>query len=769
MIQQHYTTITSEKAPGSIKGMIRAAKVTIVPEILFLSTFPPRECGIATYMQDLLTGLKKQFHSSFTVSVCALESNSERWEYQGDVKYILNTDYSEAFITLARLINNDPVISIVAVQHEFGLFKNCERDFLRFLKQLTKPVIMVFHTVLPAPDSILKALIEQMTTLSQSIVVMTHRSAEILTTDYTVDAGRITVIPHGTHLVAHADKNELKKKYRLSGKKILSTFGLLSSGKNIETTLEALPSIIQKYPEVQFLIIGKTHPSVVKLYGEQYRHLLEEKVKTLHLENHVLFIPQFLVLEELLEYLQLTDIYLFTSNDRNQAVSGTFSYAISCGCPVISTPIPHAREVLHAGTGIIIEFESPQQLSTAVCFLLDDDILRKDISSNGLHLMASTAWENAAIAHAILFQKLSKEPIRLHYKIPPVNLLHVKKLTTAFGIIQFSHINHPDMASGYTLDDNARALIAMCRYYELTADEGVLDYITIYLQFIDYCKQPGGKFLNYVNEEGHFSLQNGGTNLADSNGRTVWALGYMLSLKHLFPYKMIHMAERLLQEALVIVTDVYSTRAMAFSIKGLYYYNLVSPTDANKALIIQLSNRLVQMYRHETDDMWKWFESYLTYANSVIPEALLCAWQVTGDPVYRDIALTSFDFLSSKIFSQSQLQVISNKHWMHKEGTMVFEPGGEQPIDVAYTILALDRFYKVFEDERYLHQLRIAFSWFLGNNHLHRIVYNPCTGGCYDGVEANDVNLNQGAESTLSYLIARLTIESYHKSNLPPF
>jgi len=312
------------------------------------------------------------------------------------------------------------------IQHEFGFFEQRENDFQEFLKTLNKPVVIIFHTVLPHPDELLKTKVRGIASDAEALIVMTHSSAKILTDDYGIAEEKITVIPHGTHLVPHSDKTLLKRKHKLSGKKILSTFGLLSKGKSIETTLDALPGIVKVNPDVLFLIIGKTHPTVVKHDGETYRNFLEAKVIELKIEKHVQFINQFLPLNELLEYLQLTDIYLFTSKDPNQAVSGTFSYAVSCGCPIISTPIPHAREVVQNDAGIIFDFENSQQLEKAVISLLADESLRKNISSNGLHRMASTAWENAAIAHAMLFEKLSKGYITLRYNLPDISLVHVK-------------------------------------------------------------------------------------------------------------------------------------------------------------------------------------------------------------------------------------------------------------------------------------------------------------------------------------------------------
>jgi glycosyltransferase involved in cell wall biosynthesis len=453
--------------------------ISLLPEILFITSFPPRECGIATYSQDLIKALKNKFNHSFKISICPLESDSEKHIYQEPIRYILNADVSIDFINLAETINLDENIKMVMIQHEFGLFKKYFY-FEHFLKLVNKPVIIAFHTVLPKPSEALKTSVRNIVNLCESVIVMTNTSAKILTEDYEVSAEQISVIPHGTHLVSHSDKSSLKTKYSVSGRRVLSTFGLLSSGKSIETTLDSMPEIIKNNDDVLFLIIGKTHPSVVKEDGEKYRIFLENKVEALQLKNHVRFINHFLTLPDLLEYLQLTDIYLFTSKDPHQAVSGTFSYAISCGCPIISTPIPHAREVLKNGEGIIVDFENPTQLSVAVINLLADETLLKDISSNGLHSMAPTAWENAAIAHALLFENIGEGQIRLNYKIPAINLDYVKKLTTHFGMIQFSIINKPDIDSGYTLDDNARAMVSMCQHYELTQENTDLKYINIY-------------------------------------------------------------------------------------------------------------------------------------------------------------------------------------------------------------------------------------------------------------------------------------------------
>ena len=748
----------NETATESRFGNRETGNDLILPEVLFITSYPPRVCGIATYSQDLITALNNKFSNSFSIRVCALETGDVSYDYPEEVKYTLDTSHSAPFLNLAKKINEDNHIQLILIQHEFGFYKNQEQAFLQLLYGLTKPAVVVFHTVLPNPDAQLKLEVKNIVATCQSIVVMTKTSADILMNDYGIAKQKISVIAHGTHLVPHLSEKFLKDKYSLTGRKVLTTFGLLSSGKSIETTLDALSAIIKQCPEVIFLAIGKTHPEVVKNDGEVYRKSLEQKVEDLGIQDHVKFINKYLDLPTLLEYLQLTDIYLFTTNDPNQAVSGTFAYAMSCGCPIISTPIPHAKEVLTEDTGIIFDFRNSEQLAEGVNRLLNDYPLRKSIITNTLQKIVSTSWENSAVAHAMLFQSISGNKIQMQYNLPAINLSHIKAMTTEFGMIQFSKVNQPDIKSGYTLDDNARALVATCMYLRSTGDKTCIEDIKKYLNFIRFCQQFEGDFLNYVDQEKKFSRQNQEVNLDDSNGRAIWALGYLISLKSKLPEEIVSEAETVFQKSLNHIRTINSTRAMAFAIKGIFYYHETVKLPENIDLVKTLANRLVQMYKHESSTKWEWFEGYLTYANSILPEAMLYAWLMTGEGIYKDIARTSLNFLLSHTFNENGIEVISNKGWLQKGQEE--ENFGEQPIDVAYTIMTLSKFYDEFMDEDYQQKMEIAFNWFLGNNRLHQIIYNPCTGGCYDGLEETHVNLNQGAESTLSYLLARLTVEN---------
>jgi glycosyltransferase involved in cell wall biosynthesis len=724
-----------------------------LPEIVFMSSYPPRECGIATYTQDLIEALNRKFTNTFELSVCALESNTEQFTYLTEPKYILNTEDNKSYSDFTSSINENDNVKVLVIQHEFGLFINNEELFFKMCENIEKPIAVIFHTVLPKPEYTMLYKVLSVANQAKAIIVMTNNASDILVNDYGIRKDKITVIPHGTHLVPSEKKEALKLKYDLGNRKVLSTFGLLSSNKGIDTTLDALPEIISKHPTVLFLIIGITHPQVLKKEGGKYRAMLQEKVQELKIEKHVKFINYYLPLNTLLDYLQLTDIYLFTSTDKNQAVSGTFSYALGCGCPVISTSIPHAKELLEDEGGIVIDFNSPKQLASAAIKLLNDEKLRSTISNKSIEKMASTVWENSELAHANLFSKISSTEIKIKYKMPEFKLNHILKLTTDFGMIQFSHKSIPDIHSGYTLDDNARALILICSQIQAKPSIADLHLINTYFKFIKYCQQSDGSFLNYVREDKTFTEQNLEVNLDDSNGRAIWALGYMISRLDVLPQALIIEAYKVLENVIPKITNMHSTRAMAFAMKGLYYY--ANPTHKN--LIITVANKLVAMYKHEKSTTWHWYESYLTYGNSVLPEAMLFAWLATDDVTYKEIAIESFQFLLSTTFNEKQIKVVSNKNWLQKDAPENSHvEGGEQPIDVAYTILALKSFYDVFQSNHYKKQILIAYNWFLGNNHLNQIIYNPCTGGCYDGLEEKNVNLNQGAESTISYLISHL-------------
>ncbi|WP_264565503.1 glycosyltransferase [Flavobacterium sp. N3904] len=729
--------------------------------ILLMSSYPPRECGLATFSNDIVNSVKLVFGDSLPIEVCALQKEENQFEYGLDVHYALTVTSIEEYRLLAEKINTRDDIGMVCIEHEFGLYEGEYGNYLlSFLLAVNKPIATVFHTVLPEPNDKLKKIVQAIIDFSNKIVVLTKKSQEILIQYYDCQESKLTLIPHGTHMVLWDQKDKLKKAYGYSEKIVLSTFGLISDNKNIESVLFALPAVIAKHPEVIYLVIGKTHPEILKRDGEKYRNILVETTKKLKIENNVFFVNEFLELKQLLNYLILSDIYLFASKDPNQAVSGTFAYAMSCGCAIISTPIAHAVEDLNSSIGILLhEFDKPEEFQNAILKLVENKEKRLEMGRNGYALTHETTWENVALKYGFLFAEVTESKKKLRFNFPPIKLDHIKEMTTDYGILQFSNFSQPDFSSGYTVDDNARALINMIMYHDTSADPIALKLASIYLNFIVGIQRDDGSFDNYKDFNHHLTKQNELVNLEDSNGRALWSLGFTLSHQKKLPLDLVEQTQKAWDKAIVHIDEVVSPRAIAYTLKGLYYYYQVNPEEKIKKNITQLADKLLNHYHINSDEDWCWYEDYMTYANNVLPEAMLFSFLATGDLKYKKIALTTFDFLLSHYFMKGEFSVISNRGWFvrgKKKNTY-----GEQPIEVATTIITLHLFYEVTGNVKYRKQLNLAFSWFLGNNHLNQIVYNPVNGASYDGLEEKNVNINQGAESTLCFFKAQLIMNKY--------
>lgn len=724
-------------------------------KILFLSTFPPTQCGIATYTQDTINAITDVFSETLACEICDI---SDKANINQHARFTIHPKIKADYGRVVKEINSDHTIKLVHIQHEFGLFGGTFGNYLLdFLDVLKKPVIFTFHSVIPNPDKKLMDFVKLLISYSNSVIVMTQQSKKILVADYGIDENSIAHVPHGTHSVNYESTIKAKRKFNLERRTVLSTFGLLSSGKSIETALKALPEIIKHTPNVLYLILGKTHPNTIENNKDNYRGSLEMLVKELKLENHVNFINRYLEIDELLDYLKATDIYLFTSKDANQAVSGTFAYAMSCACPIVATAIPHTNEVLSSNEGILVAIEDSKQMAMGTIKLLSNGKLRESMALAAFEKTRASSWNNVALKQVAIYRKSIDESLKVTYDYPPIKLDHLKNMTTDLGMIQFSKISEPDIDSGYTLDDNARALIAMCMHYEQFKKSSDLLYIDRYLSFIERCQTDSGTFINYVDEHNNRHIKNDYVNLEDSNARAIWALGTVVLLKEHLPKTFVNRARLCFLQSSQWLQNTLSPRAIGFVIKGLYLYNSTEQDNFAIPIIEKLSKNLITNYDVNAIKKWNWFEKYLTYANSVLPEAMLYSYLVSGKDSYKRIAVESFDFLLSKMFVNGHFKVISNQGWYQKDS--IPNEYGEQPIDVSYTIQTLDLFYKTFKDPMYKKMMQTAFDWFLGRNHLNQIMYDPATGGCYDGLEKTNVNLNQGAESTVCYLMGRIIME----------
>ncbi|TDD97033.1 glycosyltransferase [Flavobacterium cellulosilyticum] len=734
-------------------------------KMLIVSSYPPRECGLATFSNDVLISIKKVFGATLPIEICALQNEKVTYKYGKEVKYTIATSSLDNYRLVAEKINERNDIGLVCIQHEFGLHGGEYGNYiLAFLLALNKQIITVFHTVLPQPDETRKKIVQAIIDLSNKIVVLTTNSREILVNQYGIQNSKINLIPHGIHSILWEQKKIVKDKYHYSDKIVLSAFGLISENKGIETVLYALPEIVAKHPEVIYLVIGKTHPEIIKSEGEQYRNQLVAITQELHLDNNVIFINEYVELKQLLDYLTLSDIYLFSSKDPNQAVSGTFAYAMGCGCAVISTPIPHAIEVLKEGNGILLNsFSNSNEFQEAIIKLVENKELRIQMGRKAFSQSQETIWENIAIKYGLLFCELTNKEEDLKFELPPLQLDHIKDLTTDYGILQFSIFSEPDLSSGYTLDDNARALINMIMHFSLYHDNEVLKLAEIYLRFIEGIQRKDGLFDNYKDIDCQLTAKNLEVNLEDSNGRALWSLGYVISHKNILPIDFIIRAETCWEKAFIRLNEINSPRAIAYTLKGLYFYHLVYPHDKIQVNIKQLADKLLELYNIHSEEFWSWYENYMTYVNNVLPEAMMYSYLATRETEYLKIATITFDFLLSHYFMKGQIKVISNRGWFKKENERVFY--GEQPIEIATTIITLDLFYQITGNIKYKEQIKVAYNWYLGNNHLKQIMYNPKNGASYDGLEDKSININQGAESTLCFFKARMIMDKYANNN----
>lgn len=724
-------------------------------KVCFLSNFPPKECGIATFTQDLISSLNKRFNPKLKSRVIALNDESNLYNYDSRVMMQMNKDYLADYITIAEKINRSEKIKLICIQHEFGIFGGEYGSYIiPFLDAVKKPVAVTFHSVLPNPDNLRRKVVNFIGEKSAAIIVMADAAVEILNKEYGINRNKIYVVRHGVPDTLFKETEPFKKKLRLENKIVLSTFGLLSSGKGIEYMIEAIPRLTKKYPNILYLIIGETHPAVRKIEGEQYRNKLINLVKKLKIENNVKFYNKYLDLNEIISYLLATDIYVCTNLEKNQIVSGTLSYALGCGKAIVSTPNIYAEEVLDKERGVLANFKDPKSFADAIDKILSDKEFKKRLEHNAYSFGRSMTWQNVSSNYLSIFNKIVKLREETTEKYPIIKLNHLKNLTDETGCVQFSKLAIPDNSSGYTVDDNSRALIVSILHHKIYNSELSKELSKVYLNFLEKSQDKEGKF----NDIGYGS-ENLIPSSEDSLGRTLWALGYLISNSS--NQEFVEKSKKLFDNAYSLIDEITSPRAKAFSIIGLcdYYKKYQSEEMFSKIKI--LVNSLIELYKREATEEWNWFESYLTYSNSKLPEVLFLAYELTKEEEYLEIAEKSLEFLSKLVFFKDELSPIGQNGWYNRNGKRSFFD--QQPIDASSMVQTYLTAYSITKKKEYYDKAVLAFNWFLGKNHLKQMIYNEVTGGCHDGLSKESINLNQGAESTIEYLIARLMLEEIKK------
>lgn len=729
----------------------------------FFSNFPPKECGIATFTRNLSNAMDKRFNPKLKSKIIAINDESNIYNYSDKVILEVNKNDIETYIEIAKRVNEKENIKIVCVQHEFGIFGGEYGNYIiPFLEAIKKPVVVTFHSVLPDPDEKRKKVVCAIAKRAAAIIVMAKIAVDILNKHYGIEKNKIFVVHHGIPNVPFCENNiAFKKKLKLDGKIVLSTFGLLSRGKGIEYAIKALPALVKKYPNLLYLVLGETHPAVRKQEGEAYRNELINLVRKLKLQDHVKFYNKYLSYAEIIEYVIASDVYLATNLEKNQITSGTLIESMGYGKAIVSTASIYAQEVLSEGRGITVEIKNPDAYSEAIDKLLSNPELKKEMERLSYAYSRLATWPNVAYQYLNIFNKIVKLREETTDKFPRIKLDHIINLTDDFGMIQFCKHSTPDKTSGYTLDDNSRALIISVLHNRLYNKEA-LGEITgnlakTYLKFIEISQEEDGNYKNnHKNEEEKLNSHS-----QDSFGRTIWSLGFAIN-KSLDPL-IVEKARKLFDRSFNYIDKIESPRAKAFLIIGMYYYFKSSGDEKILIKIKKLADDLASHYDKESSADWNWFESYLTYSNAKLPEAMFLAYEAIKDEKYLDIAKKTLNFLTNLMLIEGEFSPIGQNGWYKRNGERAFFD--QQPLDVSSMTTAYLTAHSITKEPEYYNKAILSFNWFLSKNHLKQMIYDDTTGGCYDGLGKHTVNLNQGAESTVSYHLARIFLEEYKRNN----
>lgn len=722
--------------------------------IALVSSHLPRKCGIANFSASLSQALANVVGRN-SISFIAL-NNNEHYDYPPQVIYQIEQDNVEDYRKAAEIINSSAV-DIVSLQHEFGLFGGHDGvQIVEFLSLLQKPVATTLHTVLERPTATQKKALIEVAAFSQALVVMNTLAISFLTETYNISRSKIHLIPHGVSDTFYLDPSYYKHQLLLTERFVILTFGFLSPNKGIEVMLEALPSVIKKHPEVLYLVLGATHPVVKKQHGENYRKSLETMVEKLGIAQNVLFIDQFVDDDTLGCYLGAADLVVCPYHSEGQITSGVLSISLGKGKAIISTPYLHAKEVLSGGTGRLVNFNDPKEMGEAVQQLLENPETRLSLANLAYLAGQQMGWRRVAGQHLELLESLTSRKKLIKQgrvqTLPLINMNYLKILTDDTGIVQHTVYGVPDFAHDYSSDDAGRAIVACVQYFNLFKDESVLILLDKYLAFLSYARQGNGWFYNYMNYQKGFPAQEISQ---DTFGRCLWGLGAAASLVQNRDQNIL--AKELLEKSIPLLNRLTATRAQAYSACGLANYLLYHPDAKTAETGLRLiADSLLERYRQNASKTWRWFENFLTYDNARLPQALLLSYKHFSDPAYLETALEALDFLSEIQYQAGYFDLIGNQGWYQKEGERaVF---CQQPLDAGALTEAFLLAAELSGQRKYMDLAYAAFQWYLGRNRLGKPLYNPTTGACADGLGADGLSKNQGAESTISFLLALVAL-----------
>lgn len=732
-----------------------------IRRVAMIGNHLPRKCGIATFTTDLADAIASA-GPELDCFVLAMNDGPQRHAYPPRVRFEL-TDTDAGSYTRAADFLNVNAVDIVLLQHEYGIFGGkAGSHLLPLLRELRMPVVTTLHTILATPNLHQRRVMDEITALSDRLVVMTAGGAQLLRDVHGVSDEKIDVIPHGIPSVPFTGS---KNRLGVEGRPLILTFGLLSPDKGIEHVIDALPEIVAHYPDAVYIVVGATHPHIVERHGEIYRLMLEDRAKRLGVDGNIIFHNRFVSQSELSEFLSAADIYITPYLNPEQITSGTLAYAVGAGKAVISTPYPYARELLADDRGILVPFKDSAAIAKEIGGLLDDPERRRGFRERAAAHGVTMLWP--AVAHAYLrtFERargehdkrrrtefrattLAARPVDL----PQVNLDHVQLMTDDTGMLQHATFNVPRYEEGYCVDDNARALLLMT----LLEEDGSVDRRTVrslasrYLAFVSHAfDSERGRFRNFMSYARLWSEAQGSE---DSHGRSLWALGNVVG-RSSDPGR--HgLASALFHAALPAVATFSSPRAWAFTLLAIAQYLRAFEGDREvQTAGREIGERLHGLFRRTSRPEWPWFEDRVTYCNARLPQALIATASWTGDAAMMATGIRSLEWLTTVQTTPEGYfaPVGTNGFFERTESAAAFD---QQPVEACATVSACMQAFGATGEARWADQARRAFTWFLGQNQLQRALYDPLSGGCRDALHFDRVNENQGAESTLSFLLA---------------
>jgi glycosyltransferase involved in cell wall biosynthesis len=730
-------------------------------KIAFVGDYLPRKCGIATFTHDLRNALNQ-----FAMAECMVvpvDDIEGGYEYPPEVRFQIAEQDLDSYRRAADFLNHSNV-DVVSLQHEFGIYGGLGGGhILAFLRDLRVPVVTTLHTVLAAPNPTQRRAMDQLAELSTRMVVMTERSRAMLRTEYKVPENKIDFIVHGIPDRPFADPDVCKDQFGVEGRHVGLTFGLLSPNKGVEHVLQALPDVVRDIPDFVYLILGATHPNLVRTEGERYRISLERMARDLGIQKHVIFYNRFVELDELTEFIGAADLYITPYLNAEQAVSGTLAYAFGCGQAVISTPYWHAEELLADDRGVLVPFADSAAIGRGIISLLKDDPRRNAMRERAYKLGREMTWSHVAELYVNSFQNarssrvhvskpqavrtLDEQPLAL----PRLNLDHLFRMSDSTGVLQHACFSIPNNHEGYCTDDNARALVLTVLLEDLGKDSPELHQAaSTYAAFLNYAFNPETcRFRNFMSFDRHWLEENGSD---DAQGRAVWALGTCVGRSRRRSFQ--SWAMQLFQNALPACASTTSPRAWALSLIGIHeYLRRLSGDRLVSQMRDTLTEKLIDLYEDTATDDWPWFEDVASYNNAKLPHALILSGRWSGNERATQIGLRSLRWLAEKQQSaRGRFRPIGcNGFCRRGEPAAKYD---QQPIEAHATLSAAIEAFNAVQDRYWCDQAHLAFDWFLGRNDLGQPLYDTTTGGCHDGLQENRLNENQGAESTLAFLLS---------------